>query len=85
KDSAELWDALQSWDGGSRSELFAHVVSLSINAVHEPWNRRPRALVHADRLARTVDLDMAAMGWMPTVNNFLGRITKARILQAVSE
>ena len=85
KESADLWDALQDWDGDSRSALFAHVVSLSVNAVHEAWNRRPRALAHADRLAQAVDLDMAAAGWRPTVDAFLGRVTKARILQAVAE
>jgi len=85
KDSADLWDALQASDADSRSALFAHVVSLSVNAVHETWNRRPRALAHADRLAQAVDLDMAAVGWKPTVDNFLGRVTKARILQAVAE
>ncbi|MFG1228591.1 ParB/RepB/Spo0J family partition protein [Xanthobacter wiegelii] len=85
KESAELWDALEGWDADSRSALFAHVVSLSVNAVHEAWNRRPRALAHADRLALAVDLDMAALGWRPTVDTFLGRVTKARILQAVTE
>ncbi|PZQ81345.1 MAG: DNA-binding protein [Ancylobacter novellus] len=85
KDAADLWDALHDWDSDSRSSLFAHVVSLSVNAVHEAWNRRPRALNHADQLARAVDLDMAAAGWKPTVDNFLGRVTKARILLAVSE
>jgi ParB family transcriptional regulator, chromosome partitioning protein len=78
-------EALQGWDGDSRASLFAHVVSLSVNAVHESWNRRPRAFAHADRLAQAVDLDMAAAGWKPTVDNFLGRVTKARILQAVAE
>ncbi|WP_425105178.1 ParB/RepB/Spo0J family partition protein [Ancylobacter sp.] len=85
KDSADLWEALRDWDSDSRSGLFAHVVSLSVNAVLEAWNRRPRALNHADQLARAVDLDMAAAGWKPTVDNFLGRVTKARILLAVSE
>jgi ParB family chromosome partitioning protein len=85
KESADLWDALQEWDGDSRATLFAHIVSLSVNAVYEPWNRRPRAAAHADRLAQAVDLDMAAAGWRPTVDNFLGRVTKARILQAVSQ
>ena len=85
KDAADLWDALQGWDGDSQAGLFAHIVSLSVNAVHEPWNRRPRALAHADHLAGAVALDMAAAGWRPTVDNFLGRVTKARILQAVAE
>ncbi len=50
-----------------------------------PGNRRPRALVHADRLADAVGVDVVAAGWSPTVENFLGRVTKARILQAVRE
>ncbi|MCP3476434.1 ParB/RepB/Spo0J family partition protein [Bradyrhizobium sp. CCGUVB1N3] len=85
KESAGLWDALQEWDGDSQAGLFAHVVSLSVNAVYEPWNRRPRAFAHADRIAQAIDLDMAAAGWKPTVDNFLGRLTKARILQAVAQ
>ena len=85
KESADLWEALQEWDGDSQAGLFAHIVSLSVNAVYEPWNRRPRAVAHADRLAQAVDLNMAAAGWKPTVDNFLGRVTKARILQAVAQ
>jgi ParB family chromosome partitioning protein len=85
RESADLWDALEEWDGDSKAGLFAHIVSLSVNAVCEPWNRRPRAFAHADRLAQAVDLDMAAAGWKPTVDNFLGRVTKARILQAVAQ
>lgn len=41
KDPDCLWDALQAWDSDSRSALFAHVVSLSVNAVHEAWNAGP--------------------------------------------
>lgn len=85
KEPAQLWDTLVSFDADVRSALFAHIVSLSVNAVHESWNRRPRVLAHADRLAEAVDLDMAAAGWCPTGDNFLGRVTKARILQAVAE
>ena len=77
KESGELWDALEAFDADSRDALFAHCVSLSVNAVHEAWNRRPKAFAHADRLAQAVDLDMAA-SWTPTAANFLGRVTKAR-------
>jgi len=59
-------------------------VSLSVNAVHEPWSRGGDRIAHADQLARAVGLDMAA-GWTPTVDNYLGRVTKARILEAVRE
>ena len=53
--------------------------------MHEAYNRRPKALAHADVLAEAVDLDMAAAGWTPTVDGYLGRVTKARILEAVRE
>jgi ParB family chromosome partitioning protein len=85
KEPGALWDTLNGWDRDSRTALFAHVVSLSVNAVHEAWNRRPRSIAHADRLAQAVALDMTAAGWKPTVDTFLGRVTKARILLAVTE
>jgi ParB family chromosome partitioning protein len=85
KDPAELWDALTAFDGDSLQALFAHCVSLSLNAVFEAYNRKPRALAHADRIAQVVDLDMVAAGWAPTVESYLGRVTKARILGAVRE
>ena len=85
KDEGELWDALVGFDRDSQAALFAHCASLSVNAVHEPWNRSPRRLAHADTLARAVNLDMAAAGWSPTVDNYLGRVPKARILEAVRE
>ena len=42
-------------------------------------------LAQADRLARATGLDMVEAGWRPTVGNYLGRVTKARILEAVRE
>ena len=69
----------------ARPRLFAHCASLSVNVVKEPWNRRPDALQHGDQLARDVNLDMAAAGWAPTVENYLGRVPKVRIIEAVRE
>ncbi|WP_420608339.1 ParB/RepB/Spo0J family partition protein [Novosphingopyxis sp.] len=80
-----LWDALSLLDHLQRQSLFAHCVGLSVNAVHEAYNRRPRALAHSDVLASAVELDMVTAGWTPTVDSYLGRVTKARILQAVRE
>jgi ParB family chromosome partitioning protein len=85
EDSSELWDVLGSFDTDSRDALFAHCVSLTINAVVEPYNRRPKAIAHADRLAQAVSLDLAAAGWGATADNYLGRVSKARILEAVRE
>ncbi|MCU4162013.1 ParB/RepB/Spo0J family partition protein [Acidiphilium sp. AL] len=85
EDSAELWDALANLDTDSREALFAHCVALTLNATHDAYNRRPRALAHAGRLAEILALDLADAGWAPNVDNYLGRLTKARILEAVFE
>lgn len=85
KTPAELWGYLVALDDASRQALFAHCVSLSVNAVVQPWNRRPAAIAHAEELARSIGFDMVEAGWTPTVDNYLGRVTKAHILQAVRE
>ena len=85
EDSGELWDVLAAFDTDSREALFAHCVSLTVNAVRESWNPRPRELAHADRLAEILLLDLATAGWTPTVGSYLGRVTKGRILEAVRE
>ena len=84
REPGDLWDALVGFGDDDRSSLFAHCIAHGINAVHEAYNRRPRALAHADRLAAAVDLDMA-QAWTPTAENFIGRVTKARIVEAVRE
>lgn len=42
-------------------------------------------ITDADRIARALDLDMVEVGWRPTVENYLGRVPKRRILEAVRE
>ncbi|WP_316162430.1 ParB/RepB/Spo0J family partition protein [Bradyrhizobium sp. SZCCHNRI20481] len=91
----ELWPALSAMDGTAQAELFAHCASQAVNAIHEPdkpvHHGRMSAqtvrgrLEQADRLSRAVGLDMVSAGWKPTVENYLGRVTKHRILQAVRE
>ena len=85
KEPEQLWNVLASFDGDSRQGLFAHCVALTVNATYEAYDRRPKALAHADRVAAAVGLDMAAVGWRPTVESYLGRVTKGRILDAVRE
>ncbi len=82
---ADLWDRLTAFDSDSQAALFAHCASLAVNVVKEPWSRRPDALTHRDLLARAVNLDMAAAGWKPTVDTYLGRVPKLPILQAARE
>jgi ParB family chromosome partitioning protein len=83
--ATDLWSALTALDYDGQAALFAHCASLTVNVVKDPLNRRPDAFVHGDQLARAVNLDMAAAGWKPAVDNYLGRVPKARILEAVRE
>ncbi len=85
KQPGELWEALAGFDPDSRQALFAHCVAQGVNAVFDRYTRRPRALAHADQLAHDLDLDVAAAGWTPTVESYLGQVTKARIAGAVRE
>jgi len=82
---ADLWNTLLTFDNDSRSALFAHCAALTVNVVKEPHQRHPVSLIHGDILARAVNLDMAAAGWRATVDNYLSRVPKARILEAVRE
>jgi ParB family transcriptional regulator, chromosome partitioning protein len=94
-DEAALWDWLSTLDDASRLALLAHCISFGVNALFEKVDRHggpgitthglQRRLDQADRLARAVDLDMVEAGWRPTVDNYLGRVTKGRILDAVRE
>jgi ParB family chromosome partitioning protein len=94
-DDAALWDWLVALDDASRLALLAHCISSGVNALFEKIDRHggpsitahglQRRLDQADRLARAVGLDMVEAGWRPTVDNYLGRVTKGRILDAVRE
>jgi len=95
KEEGDLWDRLIAFDAAEQSSLFAHCASFGVNALYEPANRYNegrvsahgvrRRLDQADVLARAVGLDMVAAGWTTSVDNYLGRVTKPRILEAVRE
>jgi ParB family transcriptional regulator, chromosome partitioning protein len=84
RDVTALWAFVAELDHDSRLALLAHCVALTVNAVKLPWDKRPRALATADRLAEAVALDMAGY-WRSTARSYLGRVTKARILDALRE
>jgi ParB family chromosome partitioning protein len=84
KDAADLWAFVQGVSATDLLDLLAHCASLTVNAVRTPFDRKPGAWAHADRLAQAVDLDMAGY-WSATVASYLGRVTKARIGEAVRE
>lgn len=85
KNASDVWDYLVALDDVSRQALFAHCVSLSVNVLVQQWNKRSGAIAHAEKLARAIGFDMVEAGWVPTVENYLGQVTKAHILQAVRE
>jgi len=78
-----LWVFVEQLDTDSRLAIFAHCVGLSVDAVRG-WQRRPQALAQAEALATRVNLDMTG-DWSATGASYLGRVTKARVLEAVSE
>jgi ParB family chromosome partitioning protein len=94
KDKADLWDWLTTLTGQEQAALFAHCASFGVNALYEKGDRYgagvsphtvEQRIAEADRLAQAVDLDMVQAGWRPTVENYLGRVPKRRILEAVQE
>lgn len=94
-DAEQLWDALIAFDGDDQAALFAHCASFGINAVWEPGNRYndgrvsslkiERRIANSHIVARAADLDMVGAGWSAGVDNYLGRVTKARIMAAIDE
>jgi ParB family chromosome partitioning protein len=95
EDDDALWDWLDKLDEASRMALLAHCVSFGVNALYErpnPYSAMgisqhglDQRLREADRLTRATGLDLVEAGWRPTVDNYLGRVTKAHILEAVRE
>ena len=94
KDDDALWDWLAGLDDASRMALLAHCVSYGVNALYERPNPHSAGasqhtldmrLAQADRLTRATGLDIVEAGWRPTFGNYLNRVTKPRILEAVRE
>ena len=93
-DDAALWDYLTSLDQRSRLSLLAHCLSFGVNALHEKVNPYgagisasglTKRMAQSDLVAQAVDLDMVEAGWEPTVDTYLNRVPKVRILEAVRE
>ncbi len=94
-DVSDLWAFLSDLPDDSRGQLLAHLVAPGLNALYEQPARpgyngsSATSIAHrlqdADRIAEAVGLDLVASGWVPTVDNYLGRVPKPRILLAVAE
>ena len=84
KEADDLWAFIMALSATDLLDLLAHCASLTVNAVRTTFDRKPLAMAQADRLAEAVGLDMGRY-WSPTVASYLGRVTKARIGEAVRE
>ena len=84
RDVADLWAFVAGLDYASVMALLAHCAALTVNAVRVPWEPKSIVRATAEKLASVVTLDMMAH-WTPTVQTYLGRVTKAHILAAVRE
>ena len=82
-DAEEMWGYILTLEQGELLALLADCASVTVNAV-AARDSRDMAADHADQLAQAVRLDMRSQ-WKPTVRNYLGRVSKDRILEAVRE
>jgi len=71
KQADDLWAFVQGLTVTDLLDLLAHCASLTVNAVRAPFDRKPGAWAHADRLAQAVDLDLSGY-WTPTATSYLG-------------
>jgi ParB family chromosome partitioning protein len=68
-----------------RHRLFAFCAASTINAVRVSHISRSDQIRHANKLAQSLGLHMVAAGWTPTAENYLSRVSKGHILEAVTE
>jgi ParB family chromosome partitioning protein len=78
-----LWAYLRDMERVQQLALLAHCVALTVDAVKVP-KRTDVAEAHSNQLFVALDYDMASV-WTPTAANYLGRVSKERILEAVRE
>ncbi|WP_229195414.1 ParB/RepB/Spo0J family partition protein [Bradyrhizobium acaciae] len=76
-----LWEFLGTLSLAEQIDLLAHCASLALDTIQLPKQRRRH---NGDAVAAAIGFDMAA-AWEPTPENYLGRVSKERILEAVRE
>ena len=82
--AADLWATLEGLRRADLLDLLACCAGAGLYAVRDPHDRRPAALAQADRLATVVGLDMTGT-WSATAAAYFSRVSKARVLEAVTE
>jgi ParB family chromosome partitioning protein len=80
----DLWAVVAALPPSEQLDLMACCAGVGLYAVRDPHDRRPGAWVQAETLATAVGLDMT-MTWSATAVSYFSRVSKARVLEAVTE
>lgn len=80
----DLWVVLAPMGRTDLLELMAVCTGVGLYAVRDPHDRRPGALTQAETLATAAGLDMTGT-WSATAAGYFSRVSKARVLEAVTE
>src|SRR5690606_2541047 len=82
--AADLSALLAPMGRGELLDLLACCAGVGLLAVRDPHDRRPGAWAQAETLATAVGLDMRRT-WSVTAASYFSRVSKARVLEAVTD
>jgi ParB family chromosome partitioning protein len=80
----DLWGVVAGLAPSEQLDLMACCAGVGLHAVRDPHDRRPGAWAQAEVLATAVGLDMTGT-WSATAASYFIRVSKARVLEAVTE
>jgi ParB family chromosome partitioning protein len=84
EEARDLWAVLAVIPPSQLLDLMACCAGVGLYAVRDPHVRKPEALAHAEKLATALGLDMNGT-WTATAASYFSRVSKARVLEAVTE
>ncbi|WP_224761004.1 hypothetical protein [Brevundimonas aurantiaca] len=84
EEARDLWAVLMTVPPSDLLDLMACCAGVGLYAVRDPHDRKPDALAHAETLATATGLDMTGT-WTATAASYFSRVSKARVLEAVTE
>ncbi|WP_313553136.1 ParB/RepB/Spo0J family partition protein [Brevundimonas sp.] len=84
EEARDLWAVLEPLAPSDLLDLMACCAGVGLYAVRDPHDRKPDALAFAETLATVTGLDMTGT-WSATASSYFSRVSKARVLEAVTE
>jgi len=88
-DEILLWQHITDMQDDERMALFAFLIGRGVDAMYEKNSFTPHDLKRREgtcqRVMQAVQLDIAEMGWEATEINYLARVPKPKILEAVTQ